>query len=82
MTITLHFGRVVKQVREEQGWTQEALADQASLNRSYIGEIERGTAVPSISTVAKLAKALGISASDLVARCEARGNNQPASYSH
>lgn len=78
MTLSIHFGPVVKQVREQQGWTQEVLADQASLNRSYIGEVERGTAVPSISTVAKLAKALGVSASDLLARCEARANSEAA----
>jgi len=72
MSLSLHFGRIVKQTRETRGWSQEVLADRADLNRSYVGEVERGTAVPSLITVAKIAKALGLSVSDLLARSEAR----------
>ncbi|RYZ97185.1 MAG: XRE family transcriptional regulator [Moraxellaceae bacterium] len=68
--ISSHFGRIVKQVREERGWSQEVLADRANLNRSYVGEVERGSAMPSLGTVAKLAQALEISISSLLARCE------------
>jgi len=68
--VSNQFGRVVKQIREERGWSQEVLADKADLNRSYVGEVERGTAMPSLSTVAKLATALEVSASTLLARCE------------
>ena len=32
--ISNQFGRIVKQVREERGWSQEVLADKADLNRS------------------------------------------------
>lgn len=70
VNISNQFGRIVKQVREERGWSQEVLADKADLNRSYVGEVERGSAMPSLSTVAKLANALGISMSALLARCE------------
>jgi transcriptional regulator with XRE-family HTH domain len=72
MNLCYQFGRVVKEVRESHGWTQEVLADHAKLNRSYLGEVERGSVVPSIITIAKIAKALGVSASDLVARSEER----------
>ena len=68
--VSNHFGRIVKQVREERGWSQEVLADRANLNRSYVGEVERGSAMPSLSTVAKLATALEVSTSGLLARCE------------
>lgn len=64
------FGYTVRQVRESFGWTQEVLADKADLNRSYVGEIERGIAMPSLATIAKLASALNTQMSVLVARCE------------
>lgn len=64
------FSLVLRQLREERGWSQEQLAERADLNRSYLGEVERGRAVPSIVTVAKLAGALGIQLSSFIARCE------------
>ena len=36
------FGITVRRLREERGWSQEQLAGHADLNRSYVGEIERG----------------------------------------
>ncbi len=64
------FGEVVRALREARGWSQEKLAERADLNRSYLGEIERGQAQPSLITVAKLADALDISPSGLLASCE------------
>ena len=64
------FALVLRQLREERGWSQEQLAERADLNRSYIGEVERGQAIPSIVTVAKLANALEMQLSLLIARCE------------
>lgn len=69
MTIA-QFAQVLRQLREERGWSQEQLAERADLNRSYLGEVERGRAVPSIVTVAKLAGALEIQLSSFIARCE------------
>jgi transcriptional regulator with XRE-family HTH domain len=70
LAISNQFGRIVKQVREQRGWSQEVLADRANLNRSYVGEVERGSAMPSLATVAKLAQALEISVSGLLVKCE------------
>lgn len=70
MSITISFGRIIKNLREERGISQEILADRADLNRSYVGEVERGTAMPSLSTITKLARALNLSAADLLARYE------------
>lgn len=64
------FSLVLRQLREERGWSQEHLAAQAGLNRSYLGEVERGSAMPSLITVSKLAGALEIRLSSLIARCE------------
>ncbi len=64
------FSLVLRQLREERGWSQEQLAERADLNRSYLGEVERGHAVPSLITVNKLAGALEIRLSSFIARCE------------
>jgi len=65
------FGIGVRQLREAQGWSQERLAENSNLNRSYIGEIERGCAIASLLTVEKLATALKLTPSALVTRGEA-----------
>lgn len=69
------FGSAVRQRREELRWSQEVLADRATLNRSYLGEVERGIVVPSLATMDKLAAALELRLSVLLARCE---NPEPA----
>lgn len=69
-TLSNRFGITIRQAREKLGWTQEVLADKANLNRSYLGEIERGVVMPSLATIAKLASALHTEMSALIARCE------------
>ena len=66
------FGHELRQRREELRWSQELLAHKAELNRSYLGEVERGRAVPSLGTMAKLAAALQTPLSTLLANCEQR----------
>jgi transcriptional regulator with XRE-family HTH domain len=68
--IVSSFGITLRQLREERGWSQEALAEHADLNRSYIGELERGKAIPSLLTLKKLSVALGVSLSNLLAHTE------------
>jgi XRE family transcriptional regulator, regulator of sulfur utilization len=63
-------GGIVRQLREARGWSQEKLAERADLNRSYLGEIERGQATASLITVFKLADAFDIPPSALVSHCE------------
>jgi transcriptional regulator with XRE-family HTH domain len=64
------FGISVRQLRERHGWSQEALAERADLNRSYVGELERGQAIPSLVTLEKLAEALDLSLTSLMAHTE------------
>lgn len=68
--LSRRFGSAVRALREAQGWSQEQLAAQAELNRSYLGEVERGAATPSLATIDKLARALGVSGAELLRRCE------------
>jgi transcriptional regulator with XRE-family HTH domain len=66
------FGLSVRRLREAQGWSQERLAENSNLNRSYIGEIERGVVIASLLTVEKLATALQLSPSELLTHGEAQ----------
>lgn len=65
-TLVQGFGLGVRRLREAQGWSQERLAEHANLNRSYIGEIERGVVIASLLTVEKLALALQVTPSELL----------------
>lgn len=64
------FGISVRQLREGQGWSQERLAEVSNLNRSYIGEIERGSAIASLLTLEKLSLALQMTPSALITHSE------------
>jgi len=60
------FGKHLRKLREEKGWTQEELADKSGMHFTYIGQIERGLRNPSLINLHKLAKALKIGAGDLL----------------
>jgi len=65
-TLVRHFGLTIRRFREAQSWSQEQLAEHAGLNRSYVGEIERGAAIASIVTVDKLARAFSVPIASLL----------------
>jgi len=48
----------VRRFRQELGWSQERLADEAGLHRTYIGGIEREERNVSLDNIEKLARAL------------------------
>lgn len=60
------FGAVVRRLREKQGLTQEQLAELSGVSATYIGFVERGDNVPTLTVVLDLAAGLGISAADLL----------------
>ncbi len=59
------FGEAVRKARAAAGLTQEELADQCGLDRSYIGGVERGERNPTLSVIEKIAKGLGITLAEL-----------------
>ena len=78
--LSKHFGNTLRQFRDRKGWSQEALAEHSDLNRSYIGELERGQAIASLITLEKLASAFGVTMSHLLTHTEriAQTNNAHA----
>ncbi len=60
------FARNLRRVRREKGYSQEALALEADVDRSYISALERGAYGATIDMVDRLAKVLGIDAAVLL----------------
>jgi transcriptional regulator with XRE-family HTH domain len=60
----IKFGNQVKRFRLEKGLSQEALALEADLDRTYIPSIEKGKRNVSLEVIYKLAKALNIDVAD------------------
>jgi transcriptional regulator with XRE-family HTH domain len=58
--------RNMRLARQRKGVSQEALADLASVDRTYVSGIERQVRNPTITVVAKLAAALDCTTSDLL----------------
>ena len=65
-TLRLLFSKNIKARRRELGWSQEALADAASLHRTYIGSVERCERNISIDNIERIAEALEVSPSLLI----------------
>lgn len=53
-------------MRKRQRYTQKEVAALASLNPNYYAKVERGDGIPSLKTIHKLAKALKVTASEIV----------------
>lgn len=70
MTPAAQFGRNLFMARRRAGLSQEELAKRASLHRTEIGLLENGRRVARIDTLAKLMRALEVSADDLMAGIE------------
>lgn len=62
----LAFGQRVRQLRKEQGLSQEALAQLAGIDRSYMGNIERGEKNVTLKKVYEICDALEIDIKELV----------------
>ena len=63
----------VQAARQARGLPVSALAERAGVSRAMIGKIERGAAQPTAVLLARLASALGLTLSELVARAEDGG---------
>jgi transcriptional regulator with XRE-family HTH domain len=60
------FGKRVREVRKSKGISQEKLAEMAAIDRSYMGNIERGEKNITLKKAYEICDALGIEIKDLV----------------
>ena len=60
------FGETVRRLRKQAGLSQEALAERANLSADFLGFIERGEYVPTLTTILQLARALGVQPSKII----------------
>lgn len=60
------FGQHLIQLRKAKGWSQEKLALESGLARSYIGGIERGQRNLALINICVLAETLGVSPSEML----------------
>ena len=64
------FGKLIADLRQSAQLSQEELADRAAIHRTYVSQLERGLKSPTLVTLLRLSKALGITPSKLVRQLE------------
>jgi len=64
------FGNILRQLRNAKGWPQEELAMRLEISRSHIGRLETGEKQPSLKMLFRLADALEVPASAIIAEME------------
>jgi transcriptional regulator with XRE-family HTH domain len=60
MDIRRQLGLNMQRLRRQKGWSQEELAFEAELHRTYVSGVERGVRNPTVMIVARIARALGV----------------------
>lgn len=63
-----HLGETVRHLRKKAGLSQMDLAEKAGMAHNYVGSVERGEKAASVETTVRLATALGVKGSALLAK--------------
>jgi transcriptional regulator with XRE-family HTH domain len=64
------FAANLRRFRHAKGISQEDLAYEADVNRTYLSKLEKGVSYPGLEIIAKLADALGVEPAELLMRPE------------
>lgn len=70
LTLRQRFGRTVRRLRTEAGYSQEGFADACAFHRTYIGSVERGEVNVSLDNIERIARTLRVPVSRLFAEAE------------
>lgn len=60
------FGENLRKRRKERGWSQEVLASECELDRTYVSGVERGVRNIGLLNILRIANALNVKASNLL----------------
>ena len=63
--VNIDFGKRIAELRKKANLSQEKFAFKCDVDRTYIGTLERGEKSPTLNTIEKISRALGISKSEL-----------------
>jgi len=72
----------IREGRRALGLSQEQLAERAGLSANYVSKIEIGLKVPSLSTTIRLARALGMEVSDILADRDSKWMDEAQALAH
>ena len=65
-TVAELFGRTLREIRKEKGFSQERLAELTGVSANFVGEMERGLKAPGLVVIVRLSRALGVPLHDLL----------------
>lgn len=64
------FGKSVRELRSQKGWSQEEFARKCDLHRTYIGSVERGERNISLENIEKIANTLDVTMDELLKKSQ------------
>jgi transcriptional regulator with XRE-family HTH domain len=67
-TVAEAFGQILRDCRDKAGVSQEELAGLADIDRTYVSLLERGLRQPTLDTLFRLSRALGVAPATMVSR--------------
>jgi transcriptional regulator with XRE-family HTH domain len=62
----VRFGAILRRIRLEKGWTIRKLAQRSGMNPAYLGIVESGGNLPSLTAIIELCEVLGVDVGDVV----------------
>ena len=73
MELEVAFGQVLRELRKKRGLSQERLALEAGIDRTFVSLLERGLRQPTLRTMFTLGRTLGVKPDEIVARVQQLG---------
>ncbi|MCL4871517.1 MAG: helix-turn-helix transcriptional regulator [Anaerolineae bacterium] len=70
------FAKVLRNLRHEKNFSQEAFAFEVGIHRTYVSQLERGLKSPSLKTIQKISQVLGVNLSELMALVEIEASKE------
>ncbi|PDT20297.1 helix-turn-helix domain-containing protein [Rhizobium hidalgonense] len=78
MDVRRTIGWNLRRLRVDRGLSQERLALEAEIDRSYVGRVERGRENVTVATLEALARVLSVNVSELFADVDSNGGRPPS----